>query len=1004
MNEGPVNGDLELIASQNFRSLTLSGSRAGTYVVRAEISDGRQTYYRTINVVIKNDPPAYTEVVWHPKHPGTADSIVVSIDATDPELDRVTMTYHWFLNGTPLVEYTDAGLPAGIANRDDTLSFFVTLNDGVNEVLTETYSIPISNTAPTFGLPAFVPAIPGTSDDIEIVLNNVTDVDGDLVTIAYEWFIDDIPVPSVTSAVLPASFTTRGQEVYAVVKISDSQETKTVSTAKVIISDTKANISVLNFPNVVNHNEPLAFTVTAVDEDDDPVSVALAYGPSGITMNNQGEFKWTPNEVMFGPKETFHLGFMLSDDPTTIHHRSVDVIDAGRKRPVVRSGLEIPYRNYAIWVDDFNGDGENEVLTTDTRGLVFTLKYDGSKLAQNWSYPYALPAEGAIIRVMPVHVAQGENPEIVVISDKGISRIADLNGLAELVYESESGIAVAIVGNVDNDLAMEIVVVEKNSAGMEELRIYEYPSFDLQSSVSLGNFDSSEVVIGNVDNDAANEIIVDSGFVIDGLSGAVQWQFTQGFGNRLAVGDIDNDGIDEVVATGGWQKPKVYSVPLKSEIMEIDNDDICTLNIVNVDNDPQEEIIVGNCQWGDVIVYDGSTGDAVQEALWDTVEHASISVIAGDITNDGKKEVIWGSGHTSTGEDVFVIGQLAPEVDLLWSNENPAQLDRFTAAGITRDADGNVQGVFVSPSTDSGYGDQRIVLMNGLGELTVSTPIASNWDDSDNALIVDYDKDGMDEIFLATSETYDGQFQVRQLNTNVVEASLGGDYADDIEGVKAHDMNGDGFVDAIIINGSKIMVFDAYNNEVLWESTSFQSVIHDVEIVSVPDQQPEIVVATNDELVVWAASGDIYVRAHTLSVTCQSIAVGELNAGGDARIVCVSKPSYLYDESSDVTVFTLDLDKLNSFSLDYRAQDVLIEPSEDRSNLLITFGPDYNFSYGDLERTGLMLLSPQNGEIVWRSPGLIGGLEKNSIQYIPTDSWERRRLIFATHDAMYLTF
>jgi len=62
----------------------------------------------------------------------------------------------------------------------------------------------------------------------------------------------------------------------------------------------------------------------------------------------------------------------------------------------------------------------------------------------------------------------------------------------------------------------------------------------VQSGVLNGG---TSMAIGNVDNDLALEIVTSDGFVFDGANHQNQWAYGPGFGSIIDVGDVNGDGV-----------------------------------------------------------------------------------------------------------------------------------------------------------------------------------------------------------------------------------------------------------------------------------------------------------------------------------------------------------------------------------------------------------------------------------------------------------------------------
>lgn len=993
--DGPANGDMNISVVNDFKSVTLSASVVGNYIIQAQVYDGINLSTTDIDVVVNNLAPTYQSITLEPTSPKTGDNIYVNIDGIgDADGDNVLVTYFWSFDDSIQYTTTSRYLPRFSVPKGKTLEVYAEITDGYNSIITNTASIIVLNSAPAYSNISFNSVNVNTTNPIEAVIASLTDDDSDELTTSYIWTVNNDVVADITSSTLPAGIAVKDDVVSVVAIINDGETDTSTVEAILIVQDAPAIVVVSGLPANSNFGEALNFSVIVNDPDTGSVAPLLAFGPSGMTIDDSGEVSWTPDEIMFTAEEIFNFGFKTQDSATVISAHSITVRDASRILPIARSGVEVPKYNHSIWVDDYDGDNKNEILLTDSKNLIYTLEYDGSSYKQDWLYPFWFDDSKKIVQLLSDDVNGDGNPDIIVITQSNISIISNLAEPATIVFESpDSEIVAAAIENIDDDENLEIAVLYAS-----KVEVYDLGNWSLEFENSLSG-SAKSVLIGNVDNDSASEVIIDTGYVIDGATGINEWYLTGGFGSKIAVGDIDNNGVDEIIGTSGWANPKLYNAILKSELWEIVNDHICTLNIKNIDDDPQEEILVGNCQWGDVIAYDGSTGSAVQEYLWDTIEHASISVTAADPDGDGNIELIWGSGITSSGEDVLVIGEIAPSVST-YHNTNPSQLDYFTAAGWANISPESSKAIFLAPSTDSGYDGQRIIEIDIDGNMSIGDEISSNWDNAKYSKVVDYDLDGFDDIFMATAVTYNGEFQVRQLIDNTLEyGGNGGDYNDNIGVVESYLVNGDAYEDAIIANGSKVQVIDVFNQSIIWDSPSFTHSVRDVAAIKNGSDSAKIVVATGNELSIWKKIDDLYTREFTAPVGCERIQV----QGSTNNIICLKYNSYSYANSSDIQIFSSTLNEIDTFSLEERITDFTVEKSEHGTDNLLVASYRGSAGYYDPLKTSWLSIVSMEGELVWRSKELLESIQHRSLFYLPDMVNGNKRVTFATADAMYIS-
>ena len=131
--------------------------------------------------------------------------------------------------------------------------------------------------------------------------------------------------------------------------------------------------------------------------------------------------------------------------------------------------------------------------------------------------------------------------------------------------------------------------------------------------------------------------------------------------------------------------------------------------MTNIDGDAAKEIVVGDNQWGNVTAYDYDVEhNTVAIALQsNSQDHGVTSIGAGDIDHDGRLELVWGSGASSSGADRLVVAGRNPPTNAFgveWINDDPIQLDGpFVGGELAGTSQLPPAPLFASPRTNSGY-------------------------------------------------------------------------------------------------------------------------------------------------------------------------------------------------------------------------------------------------------------------------------------------------------------
>jgi hypothetical protein len=115
------------------------------------------------------------------------------------------------------------------------------------------------------------------------------------------------------------------------------------------------------------------------------------------------------------------------------------------------------------------------------------------------------------------------------------------------------------VANVDEDVQSEIVMVADN-------KIFFVDGKNLtRDFTSMRDYEATMVRCGDVDGDSRVEIVLNSGQVVDSISGEVEWE-DEPFYAKIELLDIDGDGMPEILTESNHDGAlKVYDMDYRSE-------------------------------------------------------------------------------------------------------------------------------------------------------------------------------------------------------------------------------------------------------------------------------------------------------------------------------------------------------------------------------------------------------------------------------------------------------
>lgn len=966
-----------------------------------------------------NVAPTLTSLQIQPTTPNAGAPLWVSYNAQDANGDALETTIEWQRNGAVVGNTQSLNITTA---RNDRISVTVTVSDGRGLTATATTSVTVGNPGPTLTL-TLAPPTPNGAVDL-VAMPNVFEPDGDPVTLTYEWSSNGTVIANQTAAVLPASETIRGQTIS--VRVTASDGTSTVeATASVIIVDAPPVLSVASPPTTVAHGAPVTFTATLSDPDGDPVDqldFVLAYGPAGMTVDpDTGAVNWTASGPMFDRTMDVAWGITVDDPTAQLATGTLEVTDSSRDYPQLRFGMQIPTWPAGLSVGDFDDDGDDEMLIMSERWL-FELESDGAGgYRQAWAYPYVFEVdEPYSYGSMKSSLATGD------VDDDGRheifaavgSTITKLDGVERRPtattrlanhYDACNDL---VYTDLENDGANELVCLESADFWASDARILVLRADDLSlrytfPSASYG----ASLAVGNVDADAALEIVTANGYVFDGATFVNQWLYGQGFGMDVDTGDFDGNGVEEIVATAGgflrgYRTPPVGSGLPISPIWEAQHFELASLHVADIGGDARPEILVGDGQWGEFMIYRYNTAtnslDIVDQIS--SQDHGVTAIGVGDVDADGELEFIWGTGLSHSGADELVVAGRNPTLTVEWTNTDPVQLDGpfrgGTLAGGPLDSPAPL---FLSLRTNSGYGGSRLVRTPADGgAIQISAEIATNWYGNGGLDVVDYDNDGVDEAFVATGAYYDGLFTVYDFFGAATDWSSPLSQAGAVDVTHA-DLTGDGNDDLVGLTASIVYVHDVDQQSLFWQSTTLNGAqrVHVADVDGNPDGRQEIVVVAQQYVYVYRDNPPPIRYVQTaIYQTDRSIIdadVGDTDGDGQVEVVLLVGPMYAGD-GNEIVRLDGSLLAEGTFSLPWPAQTVDIEPSPTlRKNLLVSrpVGQGYDST--------LAIVGARSGGVVFESPPLIGAVQRGSVHYVTLPGETRPRMSIGTSAGMYLT-
>ena len=779
-----------------------------------------------------------------------------------------------------------------------------------------------------------------------------------------------------------------------VITVPENTDTETSDSENALDTPELASEMVLdNFPAEMVYGVEYQFDLHFINADNPNTTTELIAGPEGLSYDN-GMVTWQPTPVMFSPREEFKATFSASDGTTeTI---TINVVNESQSSPIAKSRLVAPGAKGKMKVRDWDGDGTNELLAVDSSNRFSIIEVLNNTVSQKWLYPFSTSDNEDILFIEQL---DHEKSSLITVTRDNVELIESPDSPPFVVYTTERQIYGAVYNDVDSDGISDLVL--QLSGG--EIIVLDTQTFTVTNTFSVSGT-SGGLAVGNLDNDPSLEIVA-GGEVLDGVTGEVQWQNSSLYG-MIEIGDVNNDGINEILRSNYWTGLSSYDLGTKTEI-KFALSNVCNIEIINTDSDPQNELIITECQSDGVLIYDLSTGNAVLEQTFEySDDQYAEALITGDIDNDGFKEIIW-QGTPFEWEPTdnpnyspLVVAAIpglqdtTPARPIIKSGTPPHKMysvaHRLEGSGEPRQAN------FVIPGERHDEG-QRLATLSGQGELVVSDLFnEESYDAGFKSFVWGTGVDLTIALPGTQAIGYVDNLQVRRLQdqTLILEHTDLGEvpefYARRLSAFRGDTLS-DGTVVALIgTDKGKIQVYDLTDNQVLWDGPTLASSVDNIGLIN-DEQGQTVFVHTPEALYRYRpVNGTLFV-AGSAEVECEYTELVEIDA--EVFIACVYYPeSDFYASVSTIKILDSNFTEVNEYSVPFFISAVSKKQDVSGDKLLVG---GYHLT------NNLHIVEPLSGSFVWTSPSLLGQI--NGIEYQHQDDNGAGYMSISTSNAIYLT-
>lgn len=239
-----------------------------------------------------NLPPVIEQVVLRPTSPRPGERVTAEVTATDPDGDRVRLSYQWVVGN----EHIDAGasLHVGSVDKGTPIRVRVTPEDGQTTGSPQTASATVGNQPPVLLGIAIEPRGTVTVEHDLQAVPHATDADGDDLDYAFNWRVNGRPVDGA-QALLSRSEFRRGDEITLSVLATDGAEESTpIQSQPMAVGNAPPRI--VSAPGDFGADGSFTYPVVVEDPDGDRrFRYRLIDAPEGMRVDFiSGLLTWKP--------------------------------------------------------------------------------------------------------------------------------------------------------------------------------------------------------------------------------------------------------------------------------------------------------------------------------------------------------------------------------------------------------------------------------------------------------------------------------------------------------------------------------------------------------------------------------------------------------------------------------------------------------------------------------------------------------------------------------------